>query len=372
MIGGGVTVASVRYNRSMRPLLLVLATILMLPNGSARAEPPPDRPLVLAYYYPWYHKGDWTRHDYVGTPLLGEYGTDDPAIATKHIDWAADGGIDAFVVSWWGPDHLCAQHMATGLLRAKNLKRIRFCMIYESLGRLDKVDGNADAKCDFANETVRKQFVDDLKHLRKHYFNHAQYLKVGDKPVVVLYVTRTFRNFNRTTLDAAEKAAGVDVFVIADEPFFWDQADPTTARHGVDEDGRSVFDAYTPYNLFENQFVRDGESATAYVTRVGGPVYEKWSAKTVIYPKIMPSYKDFRGNKPLAGGVDGFVRQLEVAARMRNPPNRRDAPRMLFITSFNEWWEGTTIEPAKEYGSSYLDALVKWKRGNSLSQKARP
>lgn len=344
----------------MRNAFIVL---MGLTAGLTPAAGADEKPLVLAYYYPWYHKGDWTRHDYAGTPVLGEYGTDDPKIAERHITWAADGGIDAFVVSWWGPDHLCAKHTATGLLRAKNLKRIRFCMIYESLGRLDRADGKEDAKCDFADARVRKQFVDDLKHLRKTYFDHPQYLKVGDKPVVVLYVTRTFRGFDRATLEAAEKAAGVDVFAIADEPFFWDQADPTTARHGVDKDGRSVFDAYTPYNLFENQFVRDGESATDYVTRVGAPLYEKWSAKTVVYPKVMPSYKDFRGHKPLAGGIDGFVAQLDAAARIPNPPHLPQAPRMVFVTSFNEWWEGTTIEPAKEYGSSYLDALVKWKRG---------
>ena len=76
------------------PLLgITLVSIGLTP---VRGEPKQQRPLVLAYYYPWYVKGDWSRHKYVGTPKLGQYGTNDSGVAEQHIRWARAGGVDAF------------------------------------------------------------------------------------------------------------------------------------------------------------------------------------------------------------------------------------------------------------------------------------
>ena len=337
------------------PLLAIMLVLTGL--TPVRAEPKQQRPLVLAYYYPWYVKGNWSRHKYVGTPKLGEYGTNNSVVAEQHIRWARAGGVDAFVVSWWGPDHLAAAHTKEGLLKASNLKSIRFTLIYESLGRLDHLDGTKDSVIDFAQPKVAQQFADDVKHLNKQYFQHTSYLRTGDKPVLVLYVTRTFRNFESRHITQAEKAAGVDLFLIADDPFFGNQNDPKTARHGL-RGGRPVFDAYTAYNMFENARVREGETATAYIKREAEPIFQRWARATVFYPNVMPSYHDFRGHKLLAGGVEGFRKQLESALMIKNPRST-NAPRMIFITSFNEWWEGTTIEPAAEYGSSYLETVRK-------------
>ncbi|WP_419193555.1 glycoside hydrolase family 99-like domain-containing protein [Kolteria novifilia] len=340
---------------------LVIATVVGLAATSALLGPTlaqdvPQRPLVLAYYYPWYEKGDWSRHGYVGTPTLGRYGTDEPTIAEQHIAWAREGGIDAFVVSWWGEVHLTARHLDQGFFRASNLDTIRFAMIYESLGRLDHLDGNTDAVIDFSHPEVAAGFAKDLRHLRETYFGHRSYLHVDGKPVLVLYVTRTFRNFDPRQLAAAEATAGTDVYFIADEPFFGDQQSPETARNGL-RDGRPVFDAYTTYNMFENALVKEGETAGAYMRREAKPIVDRWARSTVFYPNVLPSYHDFRGHKTLRGSVDDFRAQIKEATRITNPSSAPDAPRMLFVTSFNEWWEGTTIEPAKEYGHSYLNTL---------------
>ena len=58
-------------------------------DGVASSRSGKRKFLTLAYYYPWYTRGDWSRHGYVGTPKLGKYGTDDAKIAEQHIRWAA-------------------------------------------------------------------------------------------------------------------------------------------------------------------------------------------------------------------------------------------------------------------------------------------
>ncbi|QDT63441.1 glycoside hydrolase family 99-like domain-containing protein [Calycomorphotria hydatis] len=313
-------------------------------------------PTVVAYYYPWYVQGDWTRHEYPGTPLLGEYGTNAVQVARKHVEWAKYAHIDAFAVSWWGPDHLTDCHLQQGLLPALDSSPLRFAIIYESTGRLDHLDGKRDTAIDFSNQSTRDQFVLDIKYLNATYFQHPAYLKANGKPLLVLYLTRVFRNFTIDVLDTIERESGVDVYFVADEPYFGRQRDPLTARHGL-INGRSVFDAYSPYNMFESPRAHDGEQADVYMDRVATDVYRKWSEKTVFFPMVMPSYQDFRGNKTISGSADGFRKQVRRALDTKHSDSLSDQPRMVFITSFNEWWEGTTIEPSEEYGETYLKVI---------------
>jgi hypothetical protein len=317
---------------------------------------------ILTYYYPWYVGGDWSRHGYAGTPLLGTYDTSDPTVAEQHIDWAATA-IDVLVISWWGEESISSDHFRKGFLQARNLPKTKFCLLYESIGRLRNP---GDSVIYFDNDSILDLLIADFQFLKGEYFGHEQYYKLDDgRPVIVMYVTRIFRNFNKQFLNMLQEAIGMDVFIIGDEPFFWENDDPYTAYNGINrDDGQPVFEAYTAYNMFVNELVVQGESATGYMMREALPVYKRWAAVTMFYPHILTSYHDFRGHEPLSGGKEGFLRQLETFACLpkTNKRNNHALPNMLFVTSFNEWWEGTTIEPAKEYGYLYLDALAEFRK----------
>ena len=71
----------------------------------------------------------------------------------------------------------------------------------------------------------------------------------------------------------------------------------------------------------------------------------------------MPSYKDFRGNKVLPGNAVEFGKIIELMKSLPLKPVGKGVGRIFLLTSFNEWWEGTTVEPAKEYGTGYLEVL---------------
>jgi hypothetical protein len=308
-------------------------------------------PQILAYYYPWYIADDWSRHGYVGTPVLGKYGTDAPAVARQHIDWAADAGIDGFFVSWWGQKHLAARHMRAGFLKAPNLARIKFGLYYECLGLLDDQDGKQDGVVDFAKPAVLEAMIAHFQHLDREYFSHPQYLKVDGKAVVGLYVTRTFRSLTVEHIAELRQTIRTPMYLIADEAFFGRQVKPETAHNSG-----PLFDAYSAYNMFENALVREGESALSYQAREAFPIFRQWAKSCTFIPGIFPTYKDFRGHKPLSGTPAEFATLLDAAANIASP----DLP-MVLLTSYNEWWEGTTIEPAKEYGATYLDVIRDFK-----------
>ncbi|XAM00898.1 glycoside hydrolase family 99-like domain-containing protein [Phycisphaeraceae bacterium D3-23] len=311
---------------------------------------------LLAYYYPWFDAGDWSRHPYVGTPVLGEYGTDDTATAEQHITWCTEAGIDGLCVSWWGEDSQTDRHLQSGLLSAANVDDIAFCIYYESL-KLDPLDGERDTSVDFDHPAVMEQFIADFQYLSATYFERDNYYTIDGRPVVGLYVTRVFVNFTAEHAVRLREAVGADVFLIGDEVYYGPQDSPETARHGP-----GVFDAVSAYNMHTDPRIEDGEPAWGYMQREAWPVYRRWADDERVWfmPKVMPSYEDFRGHDTLAGSTEGFEAMLTAAGEMAagDPAGSRG---VVFMTSFNEWWEGTTIEPAQEYGTGYLDAISRWR-----------
>jgi len=316
----------------------------------------PWESMLLAYYYPWYIRDDWSRHGYQDEPLLGKYGTDEPAIAEQHIEWAERAGIDAWVVSYNTDTSLTARHFEAGMLQASNIDKIKFCMLYESLMALPTLN--------FADGTIALDAViSAVIHMRDTYFDHPSYLKINDRPVVVLYVTRNWQNFEPYMLDLIKDAIGIDVFFIADEPFYGWQRTVDGAWNGV-QDGKPVFEAYTTYNMFTDPTVRDGESAKDFMFREALPIFEHWSENTVFFPNVLPMYHDFRGNPTLVGDAAGFREQLDTFACLPRPSwYEGEFPNLIFVTSWNEWWEGSQVEPddSEKYGFTFLDELRRFK-----------
>ncbi len=76
---------------------------------------------VAAFYYPWYGNpkidGQWIHWNGGGAytfdppqdissdyyPALGAYSTRDPAVVAQHMAWLRQAGIGVIIVSWWGP-----------------------------------------------------------------------------------------------------------------------------------------------------------------------------------------------------------------------------------------------------------------------------
>ncbi len=324
--------------------------------------------LFLAFYYPWYVAGDgaWSKYGQDLRPLLGHYGSDQISVAESHIEMAVRGGIDCFVVSWWKRNSPAATKFLNTTLKASNIDQVKFAMLYESKGAL--TTGSADG--DFADGAI-DNFVSDMVYFTDTYFDHPSYLHINGRPVVYVYLTRFWKNFNSNMLQTINNRVGKNILIIADNPYYDANSSPHTSPNGI-RDNSPVFEAYTSYNMYQFTRVQNGEQAVDYMFRHALPVYKKWSKDTVFFPHVLPKYRDFReGHKPLVGDTEGFTRQLRVFACLPRPEwYRNEFPNLMFVTSFNEWWEGSSVEPDKdEYGYQFLDAMKSFKNSEVVCQE---
>lgn len=340
---------SIRLFLASAPLLPALLLALAEPI-SAQPSPPQRRDLVGAYYYPWYDSSKWTSHAPQLLPVGGLYKTDSLPMAIQHIDTAAYYGVDVFFMSWWNKSDLTDKHLRAGYLKAPNNHKVKFAMLMEPLGDLDTLDGKRDAVVDFASDNVLKGWIDIFRYFKTEFFGHPSYFKLGGRPVVLIYVTRTFKNFGPRHIDSLKAAVG-DVYLMADEAFLFDQQDPETARNGI-RNRQTVFESYVSYNSYEAARIVTGDNALSYQRRVAMPYYTAWAQKTLFHPPIMPYYRDFRdGHPPLPGTMADFKTVIdEIRALPLLHPASDSVTRVYLVTSWNEWFEGTSIEPSKEHG----------------------
>jgi hypothetical protein len=119
--------------------------------------------------------------------------------------------------------------------------------------------------------------------------------------------------------------------------------------------------------MYQDKKVIPGETASDFMLREAMPIFERWSEKTLFFPNVLlPICTMISVEKRLSVVIlKIFLRQLEVISCFKRPDwYDHSYPDLVFVTSFNEWWEGSQIEPDNEnrYGFEFIDALAEFKK----------
>ncbi|HRJ44147.1 MAG TPA: endo-1,3-alpha-glucanase family glycosylhydrolase [Caldilineaceae bacterium] len=312
-------------------LLLVLLLLIGLWRTSHNAAAAPRAqtsatPLVFAYYYTWFDENTWNYATVPDLPVT-PYVSRDRGAMGRHIEQAQAAGIDAFLVAWYGPtgDSNQTEPNLAALLDEAAARNFRIGILFETTSPFFSGTASGAAA---------------LAHALNVHANHPAFLRVDGRPVIFFW---------RPTLWSVDSWRAIREQVDPGRNALW-------IAEGVDMSYQAVFDGHHLYSNTWNPPADLGYTNqkfanwTATASQQYG-TYKRWVAT------VMPGYDDTRtgrGNafaKDREGG-DYYARAWQAAIA--------SSPEWIVINSFNEWPEGTYIEPSAAYGSRFLELTGQW------------
>jgi hypothetical protein len=363
---------------------------------------------IAVYYWPNYHvdprneaklgKG-WTEwelvkggkpkfpgHDQPHVPLWGYRDESDPTEMARSIDAMADHGITAILFDWYryNDGSFLDDCLRKGFLQAPNRNRIHFALMWANHNYVDIFPRTSDNPTLWYPGTVTRQTFDRVTgEAVRDFFSQPNYWKIDGQPYFSIYELHTLikglgsLEQTRAALEsfrARTKAAGFRDLHLNLVGWGLTQAMGLVKgqpMRGVDA-SRTI--------QTEADLVRylNADSVTwytwAHVARPAEPTetYEHWAARSVplwpewqndvhvpFFPNVSVGWDGSPRN--YAGGiiVDNppalFRKYLEQAKSYldRQPPGRR----ILTLNAWNEWVEGSYLEPDKRWGLAYLEAI---------------
>ncbi|HMQ52287.1 MAG TPA: endo-1,3-alpha-glucanase family glycosylhydrolase, partial [Anaerolineae bacterium] len=293
-------------------MLLAAALILQQPVAA-------DGPPVLAFYYAWFDQNTWTSGQSVDLPAE-PYTSTDRAVIERHVAQAQGAGIDALVQSWYGPQE------------ANNQTETNFRTLLDvAAGRGFHAAVHFEVTSPFLGDSGA--VTNALASLIASHAQHPAYLRYQGKPVIFFWRQQRF---------------GIETWAAIRQ-----QVDPGYGTlwiaEGTDIGYQAQFDGHHLYSIAwagspADQLTKWGNRVRSYAAENG--LNRLWVATA------MPGYNDTRLPRSNAFAVsrrggDYYRETFQGAAATQ--------PDMIIITSFNEWLEGTQLEPSGSYGNLYLD-----------------
>lgn len=333
----------------------------LLATGEAQSAPKP----LLVHYMPWYvarpYSGSWGWHwtmnhynpDVVTGgkrqiaswhyPLIGPYDSLDPAVLEYHVLLMKLAGVDGVAVNWYGSDNFndyaINNQRTLALLNYTRKAGLKFCLCYEDQTIKHEIDGGyitVAAGSSHAQQT--------MLYAQSNYFAAPNYLRLTNAPVLLNFGPQYFKNNSDwltifTVLTATNRpafftednrlAAGVGAF---NWPPMW-----------MSGGGTNTLTSAQLQNYLDS-FGQKAASWPAYISSA--------------FPRFHDIYAE--------AGVNASYGYLDDAngTTMSNTLRQALTNNSVFahLVTWNDFGEGTAIEPTVDYGYRDLGTLQNFRR----------
>lgn len=293
----------------------VMLVIVIVALASAPLQPVPRAqaggPTVLAFFYGWFNSGQWNSGELIDRPAE-PYDSANGGVIARQISQAKSAGIDGFVMSWFGP----GEPYTSGVFG-------------ELLNQAAAQGFSAAVDVDMGQGFIGtpEEALATVNHAINVFGNHPAYLRYDGKPVIFFWKQQRF---------TPQQWANIRAQVDPNHNSIWIAEGNALAYVGV-------FDGLHLYNIAWSGSPASTNATWANrVKRAGG----------YFVATAMPGFDESR-----LGRADPVVRDRGNGSYFRSSfaGAAASAPHMIIITSWNEFFENSHIEPSANYGTFYLD-----------------
>lgn len=334
---------------------LLLPSVLAAPVGGGKSVTPPRKPrFLMAHYMPWFQakpfSKDWgwhwtMNHFHPDTlvdgrreaashyyPLMGLYDSGDPDALDCHVLLMKLAGMDGVMIDWYGNDDYLDYgqiHRNTlALVRAVKKAGLRFAVVYEDQTVPKLISGHVMPETDAVPHGQRM-----MAWLQAHWFSDPAYLTPSGRPLFLVFGSGYYSSDQWTQMFAA----------LPRPPLFFTEEGRRAPAEGAF--------AWPQPQGGAAQSVRDLDRFYKAAPQWPQFIPAAWPRFDDIYGQagVQPSYGviDDQGGQTYAETLD---RALQSDASI------------IQLVTWNDWGEGTQIEPSIEVGYRDLEETQRARR----------
>jgi hypothetical protein len=282
-------------------------------------------------------------------PLLGWYDEGDVGVMEQHLKWMHDYGIDFVVFDWyWTSKAARLEHALAAYFQAPNRNLVKFSLLWANHDVSPKTEAD---------------FTQMVQYWTRYYFKNEQYQRIDGKPVVHVFDPKNLESkaaaFGSTATELIAKANAIARD--AGYPGIYFVGGTPARAPFIDQEAKaSGYDALSSYNYGLGHSFQERDQG-----------YRKqWNTilkdANLPYIPVMTSGWDRRawgGTKDAQrdqafSTPDSFEAHLR-AARQVMDSHPEKTQRMGVICCWNEFGEGSYIEPTKRFQFEYLERVKK-------------
>jgi len=342
------------FKRLFLLTIIIGACILSSMDAANGQDNMTERPLLLAHYMPWYQTPDvsgywgwhWTMNHFDPaqkqiashfTPLTGPYDSSDDALLEYQVLLMKLSGIDGVIVDWYGMDdfrdYAALNNSTNKLFDYIKKAGLTFVICYEDQSIKHMVDdGHLSA------DDAHSHGQNVMRYMQERWCSDEAYLKVDGQPILFTFGPQYFKSSTdwETLFSVVEPSP---LLVTLDKHMVSGQLSsyPWPPMYGIDMN-QAALEAYL------TDFYR---KAGRWDYQVGGA----WPGFYDIYEEA--GVRDSYGYLDAQNG-DTFQLTLQTALNQQVD--------VIQLVTWNDYGEGTIIEPTEEFGYQYLEILQETRR----------
>lgn len=263
-------------------------------------------------------------------PIIGPYDSNDPDVLTYHLQTIKLAGIDGLIIDWYGTDdyydyamiHRNTQHLVKHIKKAG----LKFIICYE-----DQIFKHLTSNHDLKETQTLPIALNTFQWMEQHWFSDSSYTKLNHNPVLLVFGPQYFKKTQWQQIFSSLKTPP-KLFTLPH------------LRQEMEADGCFAWPPVSGGKTISD-FNWQGDLEHVYLSDHPHTI-------PLAFPGFHDIYKE--AGKQSFGHIDhknGATLKFTLDSAFKYAKN------FIQIATWNDFGEGTVVEPTREFGFQYLEII---------------